>query len=95
MVYDLSPEASSAWKALGAALEITDPSCRGDARFTADGLTPSDQAELGTICAACPLLDPCSAFAETMPRWSASGLWAGKRRDTARPDYTRRREAVA
>ena len=95
MLYDLSPAASTAWDALQGALTAAEPSCRDDARFTADALSPRDQAALATVCADCPLLDPCSAFADTMPRWSASGLWAGQRRGTVRrPDYARRREAV-
>jgi hypothetical protein len=57
------------------ALRGTPPSCAGDDRFTAERLTSVDTAEMEAMCAACPLVSLCRAFAaEAKP---AAGYWAG------------------
>jgi hypothetical protein len=86
------------WSVLQSALLCAAPSCAGDDRFTADDLTTADVAELGAVCAGCPLLRECRAFADSVPYWASwAGVWAGVRLGkNVRPDYKRRsREAVS
>lgn len=75
--------AASAWANLQDALSATAPSCAGDARFTDDGRADSANADLAPICATCPVLAECAAYAraEKTSRL-AGGFWAGKRRGT-------------
>lgn len=68
--------ADDAWAALSKALEEEVPLCEGDDLFTADRLAPEDAAFCLALCAACPVLAECRAYA-TAAR-PASGYWAGR-----------------
>lgn len=56
------PSPTAAWVALRQAMIDTKPGCAGDDRFIADD---SDPLPLIEICRGCPLIDPCSALAQT------------------------------
>ena len=74
---------SEAYEALAFAMENDRPLCADDPRFTADDLTQTDVNELGQICAICPLVEFCSAYAAIeRPK---VGVWAGKRYRTYQP----------
>lgn len=71
----IRPAAIPAWGKLQAALISTVPDCEGDDRYIADAadLPRDDRAVMGHICAGCPLLEHCSAYAVTdRPR---AGWW--------------------
>ena len=70
----VTPE--QAWDALNAALQKAAPPCDGRALFTADRLTDEQRAACASICATCPLLDLCEAYAVTAR--VTSGFWAGE-----------------
>jgi hypothetical protein len=76
----LSQAAQSAWGALARALDVAVPSCAGDSRFIAETHHPHDLAAMQTVCASCPILAECAAFADVSPRWSMAGFWAGSKR---------------
>lgn len=71
----IRPAALPAWEALQAALISIVPDCEGDARYIADAadLPRDDRAVMAEICAACPLLDHCSDYANTEK--PAAGWW--------------------
>jgi hypothetical protein len=64
-----------AWEDLNDALEEYRPACRGDAVFTAEQLTPEQRAYCASICATCPVLDLCDAYAATAN--VKAGYWGG------------------
>ncbi|MFI8632151.1 WhiB family transcriptional regulator [Microbacterium sp. NPDC077663] len=70
------------------------PACAGDPRFTADFLSAAAVAQLARICAQCPVRQACAAYADTLSPYTASGVWAGRRRGVVqRADYRPRKEA--
>lgn len=77
--------AATTWKALQAALAINSPACQGDDRFTAD--TSEDDGALVKLCRACPVREPCAAWAVAAPRSQRFGFFAGvsRRGHTGRP----------
>ncbi|MEV7633619.1 hypothetical protein AB0N64_14565 [Microbacterium sp. NPDC089318] len=92
---DVPGAAQDAWHALTGALDVTTPACRGDARFTADMLSPRDLGALRAVCDECPLFVMCAAFADAAPGWSMAGFWAGATRGhNTRADYKRREGAA-
>lgn len=70
------PVAVPAWNQLQAALAVSAPACADDARYIADALTPADKNELAEICAACPILIACAAYAAT--EQPDGGFWPGQ-----------------
>lgn len=64
-----------AWLSLNAALQDREPECAGLDEFTVDALTDEERAWCASICASCPVLDLCDAYA-TASR-PAAGFWAG------------------
>lgn len=81
--------ADTAWDALNVALVKEVPGCSGLDLFTADRRTDEQRALCASICARCPLVDPCHAYATTAK--VDSGYWAGveravSRRPTRTPD---------
>ncbi|WP_181015952.1 WhiB family transcriptional regulator [Microbacterium sp. BH-3-3-3] len=81
--------ADTAWDALDAALDHEAPGCSGLDLFTADRRTDEQRDLCASICARCPLLDPCDDYATTAK--VDSGYWAGveravSRRATRTPD---------
>lgn len=74
--------AAHAWEALSDALTATAPACEGDDRFTDDGRSETTNADLESICAACPVLAECRAYALAESRHLIVGYWAGRRRGT-------------
>lgn len=66
---------TAAWTALRTAMIDTAPSCAGDDRFVAED---SDPAPLVAICRRCPLIEPCSALAETGNMLPVFGIVAGQ-----------------
>ena len=76
------PDADAAWLVLSAALEDTVPPCAGDDLFTADSPSKDDQDFMRSLCAMCPLLAECHAYA-TAAR-PAAGFWAGTLRGKPR-----------
>lgn len=56
------PSPTAAWVALRSAMIDAAPACAGDGRFVADD---SDPEPLIEICRGCPLIEPCSALADT------------------------------
>jgi len=72
------PDADAAWLVLSAALEDTVPPCADDPLFTADSPSKDDQDFMRSLCAMCPLLAECHAYA-TAAR-PAAGFWAGRQR---------------
>lgn len=90
----LTGAADTAWRNLQNALSTQEPLCAGDDRFIQDNLSPRDTAAVRTICAGCPLLTACSAFADLVPDRHSSGYWAGRRRGSGRGDYAKREKAA-
>jgi hypothetical protein len=82
-------DAAHAWEALSDALTASAPACEGDPRFTDDGRADAASVDLAPICASCPVLDECRAYALAAPRHLIVGYWAGARRGV------RPRETVA
>lgn len=80
--FHLSDDALSAWQALSDALVSETPPCEGDARFVADVPSAADVEHMQSVCASCPILAECAAFADASPRWSMAGFWAGSKRGT-------------
>lgn len=74
--------AAHAWEALSAALTASAPACKGDVRFTDDGRADAANADLAPLCASCPVLDPCHAYALAEAQHCIVGYWAGQRRGT-------------
>ena len=66
------------YEALKAAQVGYVPPCRGQALFTANGLTPAARAQCAAICARCRITELCDAYAEAD---KASGFWGGHFRD--------------
>lgn len=82
--------AASAWAELQDALAATEPSCKDDARFTDDGRADSANADLVSVCAQCPVLAQCAAYARAEKTSRLQGaFWAGKRRGTHRDRASR------
>lgn len=75
-------DARHAWEALSRALTASDPACAGDDRFTDDGRADSANADLTLICASCPVLAECRAYALAEAQHLIVGYWAGRRRGT-------------
>ena len=71
----MRPEAAKPYLRLQDAIERKQPDCLGDDRYTADHITKDERAELGRICAACPLLTPCSDYAAAAA--PPAGYWPG------------------
>lgn len=63
------------YRALTEQLRTITPSCAGMAEYTADRVSPEDAERMAGICAGCPLLARCAAFAEASK--PAAGFWAG------------------
>ncbi|RKE60516.1 WhiB family transcriptional regulator [Microbacterium sp. AG238] len=82
--------AASAWAELQDALAATTPSCAGDGRFTDDGRADSANAQLVEVCATCPVLDACAAYARAEKNHRLVGFWAGRRRGTHRDRVSKR-----
>lgn len=61
------------------AINHTEPDCQGDNRYIDDGISTATRAELAAICAACPLLDPCRAYARAAR--PTGGYWPGAERN--------------
>ncbi|WP_298944045.1 WhiB family transcriptional regulator [uncultured Microbacterium sp.] len=80
--FELPAAARAAWDALSDALTTSTPACDSDARFVADLPSAADVAHMRGVCASCPILAECAAFADASPRWSMSGFWAGMKRGT-------------
>lgn len=57
------------------AMETHTPACRDIPLFTADDPSRADREVCAAICADCPLLIECSAYAEAAK--PAAGIWAG------------------
>jgi hypothetical protein len=74
--------AATAWADLQRALTTTTPLCEGDDRFTDDGRDDANNADLRPICAECPVLVECAAYARSAPRHTLTGYWGGRRRGT-------------
>lgn len=69
-------DAERAWDALHASLREFLPPCADRALFTFDRLSDEQMTECASICAACPVLELCDAYA-TAARVQ-SGFWAGR-----------------
>jgi hypothetical protein len=67
--------AEAAWDALNEALQDARPACAGQALFTADSLTADQRGDCSSICARCPVLHLCGAYATAAK--VTSGFWAG------------------
>lgn len=67
--------ADEAWELLNAELREVTPPCDGLDEFTAGGLTDDERELCESICARCPLLDLCDAYASAAR--VTSGFWAG------------------
>lgn len=63
------------YRALTEQLRTITPSCAGMPEFTADRVSPEDAERIAGICAGCPLLEQCQAFAEASK--PTAGFWAG------------------
>ena len=74
--------AALAWDGLSDALTASEPACAGDDRFTDDGRADTANADLAPICARCPVLEACRAYALAESRYIITGYWAGRRRGT-------------
>lgn len=72
----------TAWDALSDALAVATPACEGDSRFIADALSAAEQERLRKVCASCPIMAACAAFADASPGWSMAGFWGGSKRGT-------------
>jgi hypothetical protein len=91
----MSPRTAAAWQSLNDALAEADPACRNDERFTADDTIAADLESMRGLCASCPMLAQCDAYAAAAPGWIMSGFWAGaKRGQNTRADYRRRAGAA-
>lgn len=64
-----------AWLSLNAALQDAEPECAGLDLFTADGLSDADRAVCASICAQCPVIELCDAYASAAG--VIAGFWAG------------------
>lgn len=64
-----------AWDALNRALQDDAPPCAGHASFTADSRTELQQERCASICARCPVIDQCDAYATAAK--VDFGFWAG------------------
>lgn len=64
-----------AWNALNSAPEHKAPPCEDLDLFTADRLTPEERTRCESVCASCPLLAVCDAYAVTAK--VQAGFWAG------------------
>ena len=79
----LTPSQQSASATLDAALASAEPACADDARFVADD---PPEAALAWICASCPVLVECGAYAKAVrPR---AGFWAGRQRGRSTTETT-------
>lgn len=74
--------AANAWADLQRALMASDPACRDDARFVDDGRSATANRDLASVCASCPILAECRAYARAAPRHAIVGFWGGRRRGT-------------
>lgn len=54
-------------------LRVTTPRCAGMSEFTADRVSPEDAERMAGICAECPLLEQCRAFA--LASKPVAGFW--------------------
>lgn len=70
--------AAAAWTQLSAALLSHEPACAGDPRFISDGRTPTLSADLAAVCATCPILAACRAYATTARPHTMAGFWGGR-----------------
>jgi hypothetical protein len=68
-------KAATAWANLQAALEVSDPACLGDPRFTAE--TPDEDGTLARVCAGCRVREQCLAWALAAPKMQRYGFFAG------------------
>lgn len=71
---------SAAWTALSAVLSRVEPPCVGDSRFIAEDLDDGERAEMRELCATCPALAYCAAYANAAN--ARAGYWAGRDRNT-------------
>ncbi|WP_282826944.1 WhiB family transcriptional regulator [Gulosibacter sediminis] len=70
----LGQPAPAEFQELHDAMQIIDPACLADDRFTADNAPVGD---LAPICAGCPLTPFCEAYA--LAARPSAGVWAGRR----------------
>ncbi|MEL5990732.1 WhiB family transcriptional regulator [Microbacterium phosphatis] len=63
------------YRALSEALKTEPTGCRNDDRFTSDRLEARELPELAAICATCPVLELCTAYARAAR--PDEGFWAG------------------
>lgn len=63
------------YAALVEAMETSRPACRDYEFFTADQADTAQKALATRLCAACPLIDACRAYAEASK--PTTGIWAG------------------
>lgn len=68
------------YAALTAALRTTPTRCAGDGRFTAERLDPAELTAMAAMCADCPLVALCGAYAAAA---DPPGFWAGELRRQA------------
>lgn len=73
-------QSTDAYLSLMAAMDDNEPVCLGDDLFTADTVAKEDADFMATLCAACPLVTLCRAYAQ-LERPKA-GFWAGKKYPT-------------
>lgn len=64
---------------LQAALQDTDPACKGDPRFIADDVGYPDAVMMRGICRSCPVINRCADYAP----YAEAGFWAGSQRGTS------------
>lgn len=64
---------SAEYRVLTDRLRTTVPHCAGMPEYTADGISTEDRERLAGICAGCPLLEQCRAFA--IVSRPAGGFW--------------------
>jgi hypothetical protein len=80
--------ASEAYTALQHALQRTPAECLNVDLFIADDLTPADTDALAAVCASCPVLALCTAYAQIAR--PTGGYWAGHRSGWFRAQKNRR-----
>lgn len=69
--------APAEWEIVTEAMKTDDPACWGIDAFTADSFYDDEErAMLADICAGCPLVELCRAFA--IAEKPAAGFWAGQ-----------------
>lgn len=73
---------AEAWAELVDAMATHEPACKDLDLFIADEHTRADIAACAAVCAECPLLPECDAYARVAR--PTAGVWAGKKRNGRR-----------